>query len=337
MAVAPYPWDRLAAASWAESSVAAWVAAAGLRWRGAVVDRTAIEARLREPSAARLVIRLDGADVIAVAPWPLWRAIRAAVLGDDRELAGPRPPTPVERAFVAVAVAAAIPAATVEPLDEPLRLVPGAVLVEVAITAPVAGTLALVLGRVPPAPRALASLVRARGDRLPVVSATLELARGVLRGGAGALADLRPRDVVVVGAPAGVLRVGLGAFPVALDPGGAGLIVQSPYRRPIAMPPAPDGPDDRELADDLTVPLTLVVADVAVSARQLLELTAGQVLATGRPVGTQVELRAGARTVARGELVTIDGALGVRVTEVAGGATAELVGPAPAVIAPASR
>jgi flagellar motor switch/type III secretory pathway protein FliN len=80
-----------------------------------------------------------------------------------------------------------------------------------------------------------------------------------------------------------------------------------------------------ELANDLDLPLAVVAGDVTLSARALLELTPGQVLSLGRTLGGPVELRAGARTLARGELVEIDGELGVRITE--------LVDAAPAVVA----
>jgi type III secretion system YscQ/HrcQ family protein len=75
--------------------------------------------------------------------------------------------------------------------------------------------------------------------------------------------------------------------------------------------------DPRELfVDDLRVPLTIVAGEIEVSARQLLGLAPGQVLALPGPVGGPVELRAGGRVVARGELVVVDGDLGVRVIDV---------------------
>ena len=80
-----------------------------------------------------------------------------------------------------------------------------------------------------------------------------------------------------------------------------------------------------ELATDLEIPLAIVAGDVSVSARSLLELAPGQVLSLGRSLGGPVELRAGARTLARGELVEVEGELGVRITE--------LVDAAPAVVA----
>jgi flagellar motor switch protein FliN/FliY len=80
-----------------------------------------------------------------------------------------------------------------------------------------------------------------------------------------------------------------------------------------------------DLAHDLSIPLAIVAGDVRLSARALLELAPGTVLSLGKTLGAAVEVRSGERCLARGELVAVDGELGVRVTE--------LVDPAPAVVA----
>jgi flagellar motor switch/type III secretory pathway protein FliN len=346
----PFPWDQLRPAAWSESALAAWLAAgqvswpdAGIlgavRWVRTVSDRADIARRLGDPANVRLALRHRGALAAVITPWPLWRAIARRILGEDAELAAPRPPTPVERAFVAVAVADGLGRAgvdaTVELSEDVSRPPPGAVAIELTVTAPVAAELMIVVPHLPPPPRRpLADLIRSRGDRLPTVTTDLELARG--RIGRDALAELRRHDVLMVGPATPILRVGAGAVHVALDRGGRGLIVQTPYRRAAAMIDDAS-PDPESLGHDLIVPLTVVVAELSVSARQLLELIPGQVLATGRPVGTTVEVRAAARTIARGELVTVDGVLGVRVTEVVGATSDELVGAAPPMIVPASR
>jgi flagellar motor switch/type III secretory pathway protein FliN len=245
------------------------------------------------------------------------------VLGDLGEALMPRPPSPVERAFVGLAIADALERGGVDATIEWLAEIPamdGAVLCELTVAAPVASALVVAIPPLCSAPvRALATRISTRGARLPAVSAVLELASGTWHEGLAALNDLGVRDVVVVGPADGMLRIADGGIPVTLDLGGARVIVRGLYQRLNAMSPVPDDHDDQErLGDDLRVPLTIVIADVSVSARQLLELCPGQVLATRRPVGTTVELRAGRRLIARGELVTIEGDLGVRVTEIAG-------------------
>jgi flagellar motor switch/type III secretory pathway protein FliN len=70
---------------------------------------------------------------------------------------------------------------------------------------------------------------------------------------------------------------------------------------------------DETLGDDATLEVAVAIGDLRLSVRSLLELAPGQVLELGKPLGSQVELRVGARVVARGELVDVDGGVGVRV------------------------
>jgi flagellar motor switch/type III secretory pathway protein FliN len=51
------------------------------------------------------------------------------------------------------------------------------------------------------------------------------------------------------------------------------------------------------------------------SVAELLALAPGAVIGLGRPLGAPVELCAGEKLLARGELVDVDGELGVKVTE----------------------
>lgn len=60
------------------------------------------------------------------------------------------------------------------------------------------------------------------------------------------------------------------------------------------------------------------IGSVSMQAREWAALRPGDVLATGRRIGEPVVLRVGGRTLAKGELVDIDGELGVRVTEILG-------------------
>ncbi len=317
--VEDFPWHQLRPASQAGSRAAAWVDAlrspAGgtfgeLRWRRASHgDAAEVRRRLGERSLARVRVRRGGAEAIVAVPWRVWRALAQAILGDDGELPAPRSPTIAERAFTAAAVADAMAragvAGAVELGDESASWPGPALLVELAVSAPVAAELLVALPLSLPAanPRSLSELMRSRGDRLPPVVAAVALARGrVARWG-----DAAPRDVVVVGPPSAALLVGRGAIEVALDARGVGVTVLAPYER-TAMP----GDD---LAHDLAIPIAIVAGDVTMSARALLELAPGQVLSLGCALGGLVELRSGARCLARGELVTIDGELGVRVTE----------------------
>ncbi len=327
----PFPWHTLPAASRVASRLAAWLGAAR-RPRGGLLDGLSllridelgaaeVGRRLTEPSAVVVPVRRGAREAVVLVPWRLWRAAVATLLGGDDELAALRPPTLAERALVAGAVAELLAradvAGEVELGSSPLELPAPVVLVELAVTAPVPGVLAILVpvqpGMPAPPPRPLGELLGARGGRLPAVTAAVALARGAIRAwGAAAVGD-----VVVVGPPAAVLLVGRGAIAVVLDGARGGVTVLAPDERN-TMP----GDD---LAHDLPIPLAIVAGDVTLSARALLELAPGQVLTLGRPLGGPVELRAGTRCLARGELVTIDGELGVRLTE--------LVEASPAVVA----
>ena len=58
------------------------------------------------------------------------------------------------------------------------------------------------------------------------------------------------------------------------------------------------------------------VASVTLTAREWAKLGPGDVIETGVPLAEPVVLRVGGREVARGELVSVDGELGVRIREI---------------------
>jgi flagellar motor switch/type III secretory pathway protein FliN len=64
---------------------------------------------------------------------------------------------------------------------------------------------------------------------------------------------------------------------------------------------------------DAPVDLRVELARVALTLAELGELRPGEVIVTGRPLGAEVVLRAGERAVAMGELVDVEGELGVRI------------------------
>ena len=76
---------------------------------------------------------------------------------------------------------------------------------------------------------------------------------------------------------------------------------------------------DEELARVAEVPVELAIelGRIELRVRELAALAPGRVISARLPVGGEVALRAGDRTVAVGELVDIEGELGVRVLRVA--------------------
>jgi flagellar motor switch/type III secretory pathway protein FliN len=73
-----------------------------------------------------------------------------------------------------------------------------------------------------------------------------------------------------------------------------------------------------DAALDAPVVVRVELGVVSLSARRWAELRPGEVLSTGHPLGEPVLLRVAGRAVARGELVDVDGTVGVRVREVFG-------------------
>lgn len=305
-----YPWERLEDAR-ACAPLAPWVAAL-TRARGRCLDgaRWAGTTAVAPPESVAIAVTAGAASAVALVPGRVVVAIAEAMLGRAPELPAPRPTTEVERALAAFAVADALAAGGVDAVATVAAAPPSsAPVVAVAIAAPVASHVFFTAARgaltVPTLPWAAA---RTRAARLPGIAARIELATAPVVG--RRLGGLARRDVVVVGAPAPRLRVGRGWFPAALDVAGGRLTVTGPYQRAPMIDPA------ELFAADATVELTVALGDVRLSARALLELEAGAVLPTGAAVGAPVELRAGDRVVARGELVVVDGAIGVRVHDV---------------------
>ena len=71
--------------------------------------------------------------------------------------------------------------------------------------------------------------------------------------------------------------------------------------------------ESRRMTADVPLQLVAVLGKKTLSMKELLSLKMGQVLDLARPVNEQVDLVAGGKLFARGELVDIDGKLGVRI------------------------
>ena len=69
----------------------------------------------------------------------------------------------------------------------------------------------------------------------------------------------------------------------------------------------------QELAPDVPVNLAAVVGRATTSVGDLIRYRVGQVLDLGRQPGETVDLVANGRLIARGELVEVDGRMGVRI------------------------
>ena len=73
---------------------------------------------------------------------------------------------------------------------------------------------------------------------------------------------------------------------------------------------------DMSVPDDAHVELTVGLGTTQLSLRAVFELSIGAIVPLGRPLAGPFEIRAGGHVVGRGELVEVDGELGVRVVSV---------------------
>jgi flagellar motor switch/type III secretory pathway protein FliN len=292
-----------------ESAVARWIAArplgervaqlAGGPVRVSVVSVTGSRDSLVGPHAALAEVRIGGASIVLAAAGAPVRALARRLLGGPGELGAPRPLTAVEQAIWALAVAAAIEdagvAAEVWPLAEPPAGEGAGPRIVLAITLP--GGPLTVVAHLPPDLELRAPPPRkppAWPLALPIIVARSLLPRAAVRA-------LAVRDVVTV-EPALELAIGDGALGLRAAPGAMAAEVATGYvPRPMA------------LADDAHLELTVQLGTANLPLRRVAELAVGEVIPLGRPLAGPYEVRAAGRLLGQGELVDVDGELGVRI------------------------
>lgn len=179
------------------------------------------------------------------------------------------------------------------------------------------------------APRRQDAALWSRARRLAEAQVSLHMEVGRTRLERRQLASLGSGDVVLFddfgprppfGGPM-KLRLGRGSFAARL--GGDGLTIVEPFQ--LGVPRMDEtqeqagsktgaGSSD-ELLRELPVEVVCELGRVTMSGRELLELRPGAVIPVGRPLAGPVDLTVGGRVVARGELVDIEGEIGVRVVQ----------------------
>ena len=80
-------------------------------------------------------------------------------------------------------------------------------------------------------------------------------------------------------------------------------------------PSSTEGGEGAELLNDIPLHVSVEVARVAVTAEEVVSMRAGQVMQLGRTPSSAVELSVNGKIVAQGELVEVDGQLGVKITQ----------------------
>jgi len=311
----PFPFARLRRYSRRDAAVtsllARWIALRPLGARTATlaggpvtVQRHAIHGATSrasiDPHAAIAEVRIAGASLIVTASAQPVRKLAQRLLGGPGELAAARPLTAAEHAIWALALAAAI-----EDLDLPAEVWPLAELdpdlvrdaTQIELGLDLAGTPLTVVALCPrelelqvPPPRALP----AWKFYVPVVVGACALPRA-------SLTRLAVRDVITLEGGL-ALWFGEGAIGLAATPGMVEAKVTTGYV-----------PRDMALPDEAHVELIVQLGTTRLTLRQLAELAPGAIVALGRPLSGPFELRAAGRLIGHGELVDVDGEVGVRI------------------------
>lgn len=280
-----------------------------------------------DPHASLAEVRTAGFAILVAAPSRPVRALAQRLLGGPDELDAPRPLTSAEHGIWCLVVAAALADFAIDgqvwpAFDQPLPrtevptlaghararadgfapTLPGTRADHVAIE------LAVVLGNVvttvavfvPPEIELRAAAGRRRNWSfdIPVVVGRAAIPRA-------ALAGLAVRDIVTIERTLeleiGDGRIGLTAAPRAVE-----ATVATGYI-----------PRDMALPDDAHLELTVQLGTTRLSLRALAELAVGQIVSLGRPLAGPFDVRAGGRLVGQGELIDVDGELGVRIVSLA--------------------
>ncbi|HEY5933852.1 MAG TPA: FliM/FliN family flagellar motor switch protein [Kofleriaceae bacterium] len=247
--------------------------------------------------AALAELRVAGVSILLTASLAPIRALAQRLVGGATELDAPRPPTSVDHAIWALVVAAAIAdlglAAEVWPFSDP-PLPDDAIAIEIAVTLPNQALVTVIAW----CPRELA--VRVPPPRpAPAWHFTLPIVVGRCELPADAIRALTVRDVVVV---EGGLQLVVGDASVGLTaaPGSMEARVATGYVR-------------RAMADSAHLELTVQCGATAISLRDLAALAPGQIIPLGKPLAGPYEIRAAGTLIGQGELVDVDGELGVRI------------------------
>lgn len=287
-----------------ESAIARWIAVRPLGARTAELAGGPVRVEVVglggaiDPHAAIAELRIGGLSIpMAAAGRPI-RRLAQRLLGGPDELDAPRPLTAAEHAIWALVLAAAIedtgvsaevwPALGGELPAGGLRLalrvdLAGAPMTVVACCPPE-------LTVRPPPPRPVPAWPLA----LSVIVGRTALTRAEVR-------RLAVRDVITIERGL-ALWVGDGAVGLRAAPGAIEAEVATGYVG-----------RDMGLPDEAHLELTVELGTTRLTLRQLAELAIGQIVPLGRPLAGPYEIRAAGQPVGQGELVDVDGELGVRI------------------------
>ena len=175
------------------------------------------------------------------------------------------------------------------------------------------------------ADRSILSAEAQAGDTAAIVTelaaalAAAESAAGGTAGPAQAIASVAsiPSDLTVSGPD--VVVVGAGVFEGDQPVASVGVIgrIAAPVAPAASSSSSPGGgPRNFHLLADVELGVSAELGRTSMSMGELLELQPGGVIELDRPVGTPIDVLVNGTLIARGEVVVVDEAYAVRVTEV---------------------
>ena len=93
-------------------------------------------------------------------------------------------------------------------------------------------------------------------------------------------------------------------------------MTQSPKKTPEEQAPATQGTDPVDLVDHVQVECEALLGTGKVTIGQLGKLTKGDVVALDRSPADPVDIMVNGKTIARGEIVTVDDRFAIRLTQI---------------------
>lgn len=316
MAVSAFPFDQLPRVTRGElartNAVARWLAVRPLGRRMATLvggDATLALASgaLADRYAASCEVRVRGQTFVVRGASAFVRAFAQRMLSGPEELAAPRPLTDVEQSLWVLLVAAAVEDLEIDgEVWSASASDPGSGLV--VLDATFAGKRCTIelrfspsLSLAAPPARQLPAWVDQPFDA-PVIVGRCTLVHEDL-------ARLSRRAVITLDRALAAAELVLldGAIGVSADSSDPLVARVATEYRPRAM----------ALPDDARVELTVGVGTARLSLRQALGLAVGEVVTLGRPLAGPFDIRAEGKLIGQGELVDVDGELGVRIVSLA--------------------
>jgi type III secretion system YscQ/HrcQ family protein len=351
--VAAYPWGTLERLS--RRAVRATLPARRLVARAVAIERLApalsellgveVWVVLREvtsdvmPRSVDVTLELPGGAHLALHPEPeLARQLVARVLGRDAPLTtvSAELDAPLRGALAAIAIEAARRTQAAEPLRLAEHEAPGTPAVRVDATVVVAGKPYSARAWVT-LPASLAREPEPGLAQLAHVPVAIPLVIAVATADPAEISRLAPGDAFLPGASDWVDRRGIGRAALAAACAERGVAVHLADDGSIVLgdqlisfsadESMTSTKNDvaaqvTEAVLDAPVVVRVEVGSVSLTGREWAALQPGDVIETGRRINEPVVLRIAGREVARGELVEIEGELGVRIREILSGESA---------------